>query len=449
MIVIAAVVAAAVTAVFLLQSTRIGQEAAYAVCKFITLGQGNCDSPTGSTGAQQKDRTPSDPCVVSNNSVSTNREIAVVIVTAKDGRAFEVSTLSDGTYRVTRVTSGGVGVEAGVGAGVTVTVDDKRYGGTVAADAGAGLEFTAGEVYYAKDPAELKQLVDEELEDTVEDGVLGDSGPGRWLWERGQDVAGTVTGNPDYEFGVPDEVYAEGGVVVNASAEATSLATSGAAALAESEGLGVRTTKDGKTTVYLKTTADGEADLQMLGIDTSGIDFSGGGGSGHLELLTAVTFDSKGNMIEVGTTATAGGESSGAVAALFNGNADYSLSNQAAGTTVYSATLPTGNDSDRNTALAFLAASGASQLGGPQVKLAAAVPGALAMSAFRTAAADHGTVTQQHLTSESSTPFAVDAAGKIEVELGLSADVSTKKMISNGGEYWDGSAWQTWEGCAA
>jgi hypothetical protein len=370
-----------------------------------------------------KTREPSQPCVVSSNSVSSNREVAVVVVSAKDGRAFEVAKLSDGSYRVTRITNAGAGVEAGVGAGVSVTVADHRYGGYVGADAGVGLEFRAGEVYYAKDGKELKQLVDEELEDTVEDGLLG-NGPARFLWEGGQDIAGAVTGQPDHEFGIPDEIYAEGGVVVNASAEATSLVNSAAASAAESEGLGVRTTKDGKTTVYLRTTTEDSAELQQFGLDTEGFDFSAAGGQGWLELLTAVTFDSSGHMIDVSTQAISG-------------------------TTLLSAGLPIKDTTDRSLALAFLAASGVGRLGGPQAQLITTVPGAFALTEFQKAAAERGTVTRQHLTTETGTDFAVDAAGKIEVELGLSADVSTTQLTSTGGEYWDGTQWQTWTGCAA
>lgn len=444
MVVISAVVVLLVLTAFTLQSVDAGRQVAYAICKVVTFG-GECGSPGEAVTTRP---APSEPCVVNSTQVSSNREVAVVIVTAKDGRSFEVSQLSDGTYRVTRVAKGGAGVEVGVGGGVSLTVNDNRYGGYAGADVGAGIEFEAGEVYIAHSTDELKAMINEEAEDTVEDTFLGNS-PARWLWERGQDLAGTVTGHGDYEFGTPDEVYAEGGVVVEASAEATALADSAAASFGETQGLGVRTTKDGKTTLYLKTTVEGEADLQQLGVDTQGLDFSGGGAEGKIELLTSVTFDSSGNMIEVGTEATAAGDSKGIVAALFNGKTDASLSNTASGVSIYQAKLPIANAQDRNTALAFLAASGVSQLGGAGTQLVTAVPSAFAMANFRQAAADRGTLTEQQMTSESNTPFAIEAAGKLEIELGVKADVSTAKRTSTGGRYWDGTQWQAWAGCSA
>jgi hypothetical protein len=439
-----------VIAAFLLQATYLGQQAAYAVCKVITVGQGECGTPGTPGGQANNDRSPKEPCTVSSDQVSSSTEVAVLIVTAKDGRSFEVAKQNDGTYKVTRVTTKAGGVETGVGAGVSLTIDDNRYGGYVGADVGAQVEFNAGEVYIAKNDTELKALIDEELEDTVEDGILGD-GPGRWLWERGQDVAGAVTGNGDHEFGMPDEIYAEGGVVVTASAEATGLASSGYANAAVSEGLGVKTTKAGKTTIYLKTTAKGKAQLRQLGVDVDSLELEqqGAAGSGELELLTAVSFDSSGNLVEVQTQSTATGQSKGIVSAIFNGELDPSLDNTSSGGTVWQSTLPVKSDTDRDIALSFLAASGVQQLGGPQLQLSTVVPTTTALLDFQRAAADRGTVTQQHLTTNNRTPFAVDAAGKLEIELGVSADVSVKSLTSTGGEYWDGRQWQTWQGCAA
>lgn len=452
-IVIASILVLSVATAFTLQSTDLGKAVASGICKVVTFGQGDCGSVDSGLG-DKPDRTPTEPCVVSSNTVSTSTEVAVVIVTAKDGRVFEVAKMSDGRYRITKSTTAGVGVETGVGAGATVIVNDKRFGGNAVADVGAGLEFRGGEVFYVDSAEAASRLIGEEQEDTVEDGVLGDSGPARWLWERGQDAAGAVTGNGDYEFPDPDEVYAEGGVVLNASAEATAFPNSASANGSVSETLGVRTTKGGQTTIYLKSTVQASALVHGPPIFNNSDDpldpsFPGGGAEGKLDLLTAVTFDSAGNMVEVNTTATAAGQSKGVVTALFGGDLDADVDQSESSVNVYKSTLPIKSSQDRDTALAFLAASGVQQLGGPGVQLATLPASIGAIHQFQQAAADHGTVTQQHLTYDGTTVFGVEAAGKLELELGVKADVSTNSQTSTGAKYWDGSQWQTWEGCAA
>jgi len=425
-VLIAGAVVLVVLASFTLQSVGVGQRVAFAVCKAITIG-GDCGTPGDPPLSQKR---PSDSCVLSDNSVSANREVAVLDVTAKNGRSYEVSQLSDGTYRVAEV----------AGAGVSVTAKGHQSDGYVGADGETGLQFRSGPVYYAQDTAELDQLINAEADDTVEDGVFGD-GPVRALWEGGQRLAGALTGTKDDGFGPPDEIYAEGGVVVNAAAEATGLADHSTVNLAESEGLGVRTTKTGLTTLYLKTGVRGESNLQLLGIDTEGLDFSSA--ASELDLLITVTFDSSGHLIGVGTQATGSGGSKGVVSALFKGRPT------ASGTTAYRAELPVKNDQDRTTALAFLSASGITQLVGPHAQVVTTVPGISAMSNFQKAAAGNGTVTQQNLSTRTDTPFAVKAADKLRLDLGAPAAVSTSKLASTGGQYWDGNQWQAWTDCSA
>jgi hypothetical protein len=114
---------------------------------------------------------------------------------------------------------------------------------------------------------------------------------------------------------------------------------------------------------------------------------------------------------------------------------------------VFKAALPIRTDADRDTALKFLAASGAAQLGGPLVQAATAVPGALATSDFLDAARDRGTVTDVNYGVDSETDFEAQGSGKLGVELGGGLEVKHESLESQGGRYWDGTGWQPWAAC--
>lgn len=436
----AALVAGALMIFMVTNSPQIAQSVKYAVCTI--LGGQDC----GSRPPLLDPHRPVEPCVVSTTNGSMNREVEIIFVTASDGRAWEVARLNDGTYRVTLVQSSSEGVEAGVGAGVTLTINDRTVGGSAVAEASASLQVRQGSTWYLPDAESVSRLMGEEAEDTIEDEVLGDGGPFRWVWERGQDAAGAITGNGDYEFPEADEVFAQGGVVLNASVEATAITDSGGAEVGITEALGVRTGRTG-TTVYLRTKVEGKAGLQQIGIDPDGVQFEGTELEGSLELVTAVTFDSSGAMTQVSTTATTAGASSGAVNALFGGSSDPALSNQQSSAMVYQATLPIRSDGDRRTATNFLIATGVSQLGG--FNLTTAVPTALATAAFVDAAQDRGYVTRQQFDTEDTTVFGFDAEGKLGIELGASAEVTSGSTRATDADYWNGVSWTEWAGCAA
>jgi hypothetical protein len=440
--VVAAILVLALLVAIVPQAPVLGQTFEYWICKVTTLGQGSCG---GTTSAD--DHRPTEPCVVDANSVASDMKVSVVFFTTNEGKRVEVAKLNDGRYRVTVTDGGGAGVETGVGGGLSVTVNDRTVGGTASAGAGASLQFKAGDVYYASDEAGLQDIIDAVQQDQIKDATVGDSGPVRWLTDRVTDVTGTTADFPD-----ADEVYAEGGISLNASAEATALTDSAKAGLTTATMLGVKTTKDGKKTVYLKSTVEGEAGLQSLGIDTSGPQFEGAKLEGKLEVVNAVTFDSNGNMVSVQATATAAGTSSGVASAMFGGDSDSALSNQVSNARVWQATLPITNSTDALVAGQYLLASGTSQIGAwvnPAVAAAGLTATPYTAAEFFAAARDRGITTQQDFSTNNNTVFGVDASGKLGVELGVSASVKTESLSATGAQYWDGQQWQTWQGCGS
>lgn len=438
MTIVAALVVVGLLVAALPQGRIVGESFAYAICQVVTFGQGGCAPPSTSPEAH----VPTEPCVVSQNGIERNQKVSVVVVTAEDGRRIEIAELSNGEYRVTVTDSESGGVEVGVGGGVSLTVNDTTVGGSATANAGASLDIQAGEVYYA-DGDNIDSLMDALLQDQIKDTVVGEGGPIRWVTDGVGDLIGVNNDLPE-----PDEVYAEGGISLNASAEATGVFQSGSAGVEVAEVLGTRTNRDGTVTVYLTASVEGEVGLQSLGIDTSGPEYQGLSLEGSAEVMTAVTFDSKGNMVSVSATAATSGSSSGITSALFGGELDPSMSNTVSSTTIFQANLDLEDDGDRTVANQFLLAQGVGALGGYTNPLVAA-GGAYATSSFFQAAADRGTITQQSYDTSASTVFGFDASGKLGIELGVSADVKQDSMEITEAEYWDGAQWVDWEECAA
>lgn len=416
----------------------LGSRVREAICKVTSLADGgSCNFAV----APPEQHIPTQPCVLSTETGSGSIDISVVIVKAKDNRSYEVAKLSDGTYRVTLLDEGDVGVGVGVGGGVTVTVDDTKVGETASADVSASLGLQAGQTWYVKSEGDVQNLLNYQIENAVKDYTIG-GGPLRGLVDWGESELGIGYHAPD-----PDETTVAGGLVLDASAEATSLVDSAGASVGSTTMLGVKTTKSGQTTVYLNTKVEGEAGLQALGVDTSGMpQFQGAGGEGSLQMVTAVTFDNDHNMTDVTTTVTEAGKTRGLATTLM-GDGDPGLDNENAGAIVYTASLPIHSDADRNTALAYLAATGANQLGGPFLQAASLVPGMYATTDYLNAVRAHGYLTQQAYTAESSTPLAAHASGEVGIELGGGFEFKHGSTELDNAQYWDGTSWQKWEAC--
>jgi hypothetical protein len=254
----------------------------------------------------------------------------------------------------------------------------------------------------------------------------------------------------------PDEVYAEGSLALNASAEATGIVQNASGSAGITTVLGARRAADGYVTVYLQTDVEAAAALRTTAPAQQGSVWpvpSGAGGSGTARLVTAVTFDSSGTMVEVSATGAASGESAGLVSALFGGPADPSLSNQAAGGTVYRASLPIRTSADAQVATTYLTEVGATQISfgtlGTVTPLAPAHTGAFgpaAVAAYLDAAHRQGVVTRQSF-SDNSSGYGAQASGKLGVELGGGLSYETLDRTSTEASYWDGAAWTPWTAC--
>ncbi len=423
----------------------------WAICMVVTLGQGGCSRSVPSSDAH----APDTPCVQSSSAASINRDVEIVIVRGEASNAYEVARMSDGRIRITELLAAGGGVEVGVGGGITVAYGDSGYGASATADASAVLGINGGRVWYVTDEQEASRIVSNLQGDAIQDTVAGGSpvlGP---LWSIGRGAVDLVTGH-DSSMPPPDEVYAEGSLALNASAEATGIVQNASGSAGITTVLGARRAADGYVTVYLQTDVEAAAALRTTAPAQQGSVWpvpSGAGGSGTARLVTAVTFDSSGTMVEVSATGAASGESAGLVSALFGGPADPSLSNQAAGGTVYRASLPIRTSADAQVATTYLTEVGATQISfgtlGTVTPLAPAHTGAFgpaAVAAYLDAAHRQGVVTRQSF-SDNSSGYGAQASGKLGVELGGGLSYETLDRTSTEASYWDGAAWTPWTAC--
>lgn len=420
------------------QARILRETMAYYICQVVTFGQGDCAPPTSSPEAHE----PTEPCVVSQNGVERNQQIEVLVVSTSDGRRIEIQQLSNGEYQVTVTDTEGDGVEVGVGGGLSVTVNDTTVGAMAEAEAGASLNISDGQVYVTDEDG-FGDLMDALLQDQVLDATAGEDGPIRWVTDQAANIVGADNDLPE-----PDATIAEGGISLNASAEATGGLDSASAGVGETVVLGVKDDKDGTTTVYVSATVEGEAGLQSLGVDTEGNpEFQGAALEGSFEVVNAVTFDSEGNMTSLQVTAVSSGESSGYATALFGGDGDPSLDDSLTDTTINQATLPITDDYSQGVANNYLLALGISSLGSWTNPLVASNAIAATQSFFE-AAGDYGTITELDYDTDSNTVFGVNAAAEYVVQFGVEASVSEDSMELVDAQYWDGTQWVQWEACS-
>ena len=259
---LAALVALAVAVAFLSNTPVLGDTVRRAICLVTTLGQGACD-PIHTSAAEH---VPPEPCVVSSNGHDSSAQVSAV-VTFSTGEQWQVDQLSDGTFRVTRGTSNGVGAEVGIGFNVSATVNGNDYGGALQAQAAAEATFGGGEVYSAHNQDELDDLLLAHAQDVTEDMVIGDSGGVRWLIDKAEGVVGV-----DHPLPTPDAHFVEGGISMGADAQATFLVASADVGVGISEVLGYQTKRDGSTTEYFAGTLDAHGQASILGGEEHGGD---------------------------------------------------------------------------------------------------------------------------------------------------------------------------------
>jgi len=266
--------------VFVASSPVVRDHVAYRLCQITSIGEGadGCEKPGDLRTPEE--RIPPEPCLVGNENWSLTAS-ASVVVTVEKGYSFLVERLSDGTYRVTRVDSEGVGVGVGPGFDVSVTVDGRKYGlvGNISAD--AMLKAKQGDTWYADSQDGVDDLIQSVIKDDIVDEVTGPDIP--FVGNPLEDAINAVTGSaPD-----PDESFVEGGIEGNVNGAVSNILFSGGFDLSGELYLGAKKTDDGFT-AYYRGKIDGEIYMGMLGVGETTP-------SGSAEGLFEMEFDNKGN----------------------------------------------------------------------------------------------------------------------------------------------------------
>jgi hypothetical protein len=285
-------------------------------------------------------------------------------------------------------------------------------------------------------------------EDVAKDTVIGDSGPVRWLVDGAGDLLGVSEDLPK-----PDEVYIEGGVSANASAEVTYLAANAQAGVGVEELLGIRQGTDGTSTTYYKASVDGNISAGTWAGDeqTGKTVYAKAGLEGKAEAIVEVERDAKGNITAVRTKSVL----SGTAEAAETGNGVNDGPGEAKGYTETVVDLPIRSATDQAIAQRYLNAMGMGPLGGfpdiPKgVQYYLPIQNPLdalgATKAFAEAASQRGFVTDQTFDSDTSS-YGGTFDAEFLAKAGGGVTVDTFNRVSTGAKYWDGSKWATWEGC--
>ena len=450
-----AVAALVVAAVFLGVaggSMPVARGVTAAICKLFTLGQGSCE-----VADTASDRMPLEPCVVSADGRESSVKAGVAI-TGGAGENWYVESLSDGTYRVTRGTSGSVGVEGGAGFSLTGAWADETFGLEAGAWASADGIFNGGEVYLLPTRDAVDDLVAAHASDVAKDLVVGDESVPILWWEAPNPVRWAADGLTDLagvpSLPTPSETYYEGGVSAEASASATFIAANAQAGVGVQGLLGFREGADGTSTTYYSATFDGSVSAGVRGGDGTGdIVQATAGASGELEGVIEIERDKDGEVTAVVVKYAATGTAYAGEDPSDDGKRWE-----------YTAELPVATAADRQVASAFLGAMNMESVPGlpPYIPNPTAGPPNLndptrivdtlsvvpATLDFAEAIADRGYQSRQTFTAnEDQYGGSFDAAWIAKV--GVGAEVTISSLVSDRAEYFNGDSWVEWEGCAA
>lgn len=209
------------------------------------------------------------------------------MVTVKRGYSFLIEELSDGSFRVTRVNSVGVGTGVGPGIDVSLTIDGQKYGVTAIASAEAMLALKVGETWTADDEDGANDIIRDVIADDIVDEVAPDGPFG--IPNPVNRLIKAIIGEP----GDPSESFIEGGLEGNAEATLSGITASAGATVKASAYLGAKETADGYV-AYFRTSASGEAYAAVIGSDASA---TAGG-----EILTELAFDKDGKPTSIRMT---------------------------------------------------------------------------------------------------------------------------------------------------
>ncbi|RYV52229.1 hypothetical protein [Pengzhenrongella frigida] len=412
----------------------VSERIKYVICEALTFGQGGCTAP-GSAASEVDPHMPTEPCVQSN--IADNRELSgsVMFVAAKGGGMIRIEKLSDGTYRVSTEATAGAGVTDGVGAGATMTVDGVVVGMDGQASATALASGTVGKTWVVDGVDDQEALVSylKEQRDFASMGPVGS------VVEGSQQLWNWITGGETYEPPAPSEYYGEAGISANVGANATSLTTSGSASLDAAVAIGGRVNVEtGAVTTYYTYTLEGGAGAAVASPGTT-VEASA---SGRIEMLVAVTVDPEGNPLEIEVQGQAVGEAKAQAESMFGGTEGPAGS----GGRLYTASVELTGAETTAIATDLMQAVGIPTGGRAPVNQGLAAYDAV--DTFLGATRERGVVTWQDLTTESETPFAISAGGKVgPVGLGVSFENSTVTTNSTNAHYLSNGVWKVWNEC--
>lgn len=429
-IVVASLLVAALVAVMVQTNPTIMGTVKDGICRIVTLGAGTCSSAPAIRTAD--DYVPREECVIGANGEDHGGSLSIAVVEFEGGETWLIENLGNGKSRLTRVTSEGVGLTAGVGIDFTVTADGTKIGLAASASASALFAGNQGDVFYADNPEQAKQILGNQQSDDTKDSILGDSGPSRWLWDQ-------VTGKGEFEDAEPDQTFADAGFKADAHAGATLLWGTAEANVAAEAYLGTTNKTDGTSTNYFRGNISGD-----LGVD---IDVSDAGLTGELEVLVEVDRDKDGNPVAMRLISATSGD------AYANDNLDsVPIDNpEFTKTTIQ---IPLETEAQRDVASRVLWATGIPFLPGIN-------DGITDIDAIGTAwqieqigkdlgntARQSGYMWEEKYTVDTS-ENGFDIGFKAGVELGGSGKWSNITQALTGYRFWDGSTWATRPGCAA
>ncbi len=440
--VVAALLVAALLMVMTPAGAWLGDHVRVALCRIVTLGQGDCGTAAPIDAEAHK---PDEPCVLSTSNDVRDVGVDVVFVTVKGGGTIRVETMSDGTYRVSMEGSGGAGAQIGVGAGASVTIDDHVYGGEASAQL-AGYVQAAGGATWVVDEEGKNKLVDylknernwATVQATLSSTPLGALASGVTWAAHG--VWDWITGD-DYEPPSPDELYGQVGIGGTGSATAAGIVQGATAEVNAATAIGSRVdVATGATTLYYVQTVDGSASGNVGYGDNGGIAQA----EGQVKVLLAVTVGKDGTPVRVSAQGLAVGDAQATASTLFTGSLG---SPSTSGGSLYNASVDLTGPETRRIALDLLHATGIV----PSDTVVDQGKGAYdALATFTDAARQRGVLTRQDVTSSSNTSFGIQGGGEFgPVELGGSFENSTNGVDSEKGYWWDGQGWRSWAECAA
>ncbi len=445
MYVVAAVLAVAVMLVLASATPVVGDRLRQALCMVTTLGQGSCESSVSSAS----DHIPTEPCVVSADGHTGAVEGGAIVMLGGSER-FLVEKLNNGKYRVIRGTGSQVGTGAAVGANLSVTWNDKSIGAAAVAEANIAAAFSGGEVYYADNEEEVNNLRWAHSEAVAKDIALGGQlTPLRPLLDRAEQWLGVGNVLPPSA-----EVYLEGNVIADASAQATAATANAQAGVGAQMLLGMRVGADGTTTTSYQTSLEGKISAGTWSGDeqTNQTVYAKAGLEGKAEAIFEVERDNQGNITAVRvksvmSSTTGASEKGGDVSDGPGEKQTY---------TEKVTTLPIRTANDQAIAQRYLDAAGLGPMGGFKdltsgvrnyLPIANPLDALDATKAFAQAASLRGFVTQQSFDNGGSGSYGGTIAGDLVGKFGGSIDVKTVGRTSTGATYWDGTIWAPWKGC--